>query len=107
MRRIKGYILTEIMMSMVLQAILISILGGAFYMLLRFSTTSEHVIASRNAGRYAMSYIEQRIIHAGLGLWGCKTPEDLSAKLSPITSLNGYTLPVNISVNLQGGGGGY
>lgn len=72
MKRSKGYILTEIMMSMLLQAMFIVVLSGAFYMMLSFYTRTQQLQTARERGFRVISYFDRRIRHAGLGLWQCQ-----------------------------------
>lgn len=92
MRRSRGYILTEIMMSMLLQAMFIVVLSGAFYMMLTFYTKTQQLQTARMRGQRVISYIDQRIRHAGLGLWQCKTADQAR-------TMAGY-----LPVSLDGGG---
>ena len=81
MRRSKAYILTEIMMSMMLQAMFIIVLSGAFYMMLSFYTKTQQLQTARERGHRVISYVDQRIRHAGLGLWDSQNSDFLRTLL--------------------------
>ena len=68
----KAYFLAETLMGMALQAILALSLMGAFYMLMTFSSSLSQTLDGFDRGQMVISYVDNRIRNAGLGLWGCK-----------------------------------
>ncbi len=76
----KAFILTEILTGMLLQVMFAITLCGAFYLILTFSTSTQQILAAHDQGQMVISYIDNRIRNAGVGLHNC---EDTSGKVSP------------------------
>ena len=85
--RKKAFILTEILTGMMLQAGFILTLCGAFYMLVSFSTSTQQILAAHDDGQMVISYIDNRIRNAGLGLWACDSPDIVSRDFGIGTNL--------------------
>lgn len=77
--RKRAFILTEVLTGMMLQAGFILTLCGAFYMLVSFSTSTQQILAAHDEGQMVISYIDNRIRSAGIGLWKCESPDIVSA----------------------------
>ena len=110
MKRSRAFTLTEILTGTILQAGFILVLMGAFYMLVNFQTENTKLIAARERGQRVLAYIENRVMHAGLGLWKCGSPSEIrNAFGNNFTAFNTITLPVavtnssNIVVNTNDG----
>ena len=71
MRRSKGFILAEILISMMLQAGFVIVLCGAFYLLVSFESDVQMKLVARQRGQRVIQYIDQRIRTAGLGFQEC------------------------------------
>ncbi|MBR0076059.1 MAG: hypothetical protein IJP96_09925, partial [Synergistaceae bacterium] len=70
MRHSKGFILAEILISMMLQAGFVIVLCGAFYLLVSFESDVQMKLVARARGQRVIQYIDQRIRNAGIGLQG-------------------------------------
>ena len=70
----KAFILTEILTGMLLQVMFAITLCGAFYLILTFSTSTQQILAAHDQGQMVISYIDNRIRNAGVGLHNCGTP---------------------------------
>lgn len=101
MKRSKGFLLTEIIMSIALQAGFILTLCVSFYTMISFYTRTQQLLSAREKGERVISYIDSRIVHAGLGLSKCTTPLSIRNALQNITELNSddIILPVSITSN--------
>lgn len=100
----KGYILTEIMISMLIQAMFIVVLASAFYMMLSFYTKSQQFLTARSRGQRVIMYIDTRIRHAGLGVWRCEDSKEIAALLGSIKFLKDsqkINLPVSVTSSSQ------
>ena len=86
---------------MMLQTLFVLTLCGAFYMLVSFSTSTQQILAAHDEGQIVISYIESRIRNAGLGLWGCRTPENIRKAFKNVSAITGdkLALPVAITTN--------
>ena len=92
MKRSKGFILTDILTGMLVQSLLILSLCGAFYMLLSFGTSTQQVLTARERGRRVISYVDQRIRNAGLGLWKYHKSSTLRESLRELTKIDSKPL---------------
>ena len=70
----KAFILTEILTGLMLQSMFVITLFGAFYMVLAFGTSTQQTLAANDSGQAVITYINNRIRNAGLGLWKCGSP---------------------------------
>lgn len=77
MKRLRAFTLTEILTGTMLQAGFVLVLMGAFYMLVNFQAASTKLITAREKGQRVLAYIENRVIHAGLGLHKCKSSNEI------------------------------
>ena len=83
MKRSKGYILAEILTSMLLQAGFVLVLCGAFYILVSFSSASQQVLVARQRGQRVVQYLDSRIRSAGLGFYNCFNFENGATTIFP------------------------
>ena len=95
--KMKAFILTELLTGMMLQSLFALTLCGAFYMLLTFSSSTQKILAAHDEGQIVISYIDTRIRNAGLGLWACKTPENIGRAFTKISAIKNLPLPVAIT----------
>ncbi|MBR1438558.1 MAG: hypothetical protein IJ587_08475, partial [Synergistaceae bacterium] len=110
MRRSRAFVLSELLMTMLLQAGFILILCTSFYLLTSFYTKTQQVLTARNHAERVIQFMDDKIKHAGLGLWGCGDSAEIRARLNPIQKLKptkllttdplkGYNLPVALATN--------
>ena len=85
MRRSKGFILAEILISMMLQAGFVIVLCGAFYLLVSFESDVQQILTARARGQRVIQYIDQRIRNAGLGFEKLRKISEVQNALSPFT----------------------
>ena len=108
MKRFKAFTLTEILTGTMLQAGFVIVLMGAFYMLVNFQAASTKLITAREKGQRVLAYIENRVIHAGLGLHKCGSSKAIRESFaegltrehdstSTHRALYGITLPVAVT----------
>lgn len=105
MRRSKAFTLTEILMTIMLQAGFILVLCMSFYLFLDFYTRTQQVLTARNHAQRVIQFMDDKIRHAGLGLWQCDGSLAIRDRLNSIEQLNleskydglrGYKLPVSL-----------
>lgn len=100
MRRSRAFILSEILMTMLLQAGLILVLCSSFYLLLSFHAKTQQVLAAKNHADRVLQFVDGKIRHTGLGLWKCHDSQAIRSKLENIVMLYGdgsnkaYRLPL-------------
>ena len=106
MRRSKAFVLSEVLMTILLQAGLILVLCMSFYLFLDFYTRTQQILTARNHAERVIQFMDDKIRNAGLGLWRCENPEDIRDNFGYIPMLyeNGrpsraYCLPVSITWN--------
>lgn len=102
MRRSRAFILSEILMTMMLQAGFILVLCTSFYMLTSFYSKTQQVLTARSHAERAISFFDDKIKNAGLGLWRCDNPSEIRAALDDLPKLKtngteGYRLPVALT----------
>ncbi|MBR4196741.1 MAG: hypothetical protein IKQ95_08535 [Synergistaceae bacterium] len=109
MKRSRAFILTEQLMTMLLQAGFILVLCMSFYMLTTFYTQTQQIMTARNHAERVISFVDNKIRYAGLGLWRCGNSETIAASLSKINMLSwthyashGYKLPVSLKWGING-----
>lgn len=109
MKRSRAFILAEILMTIMLQAGFILTLCTSFYLLLSFYSKTQQVLVARNHAERVISFMDDKIRHAGLGLWKCKTPEKIGTRLGNISMLSwisngnkGYKLPISLKWHRDG-----
>ena len=95
MKRSRAFILTELLTGMALQAGFLLVLCTSFYMMISFYTRTQQVLSARDKGQRVIAYFDQRIRHAGLGMWRCTSSQDIREALWPLTD------PSKTSVNLR------
>ena len=106
MKRSRGFILSEILMTMILQAGFILTLFGAFYLMMEFYTKTQAVLTARDHAERVIQFMDDKIRAAGLGLWACgnsseKVRESLSAFTAEDRFLEGFRLPVALTVGRE------
>ena len=113
MKRLRAFILSEILMTMILQAGFILTLFGAFYLMMEFYTKTQAVLTARDHAERVIQFMDDKIRAAGLGLWACTNSkgkcdsETIRGKLDKIPIMqvssefdgkkHGYHLPVSLS----------
>ena len=85
MRR-RAFILTEILTGLMLQSMFVITLFGAFYMVLTFGTATQQTLAASDSGQIVISYVDNRIRNAGVGLWKCGRPLGVAEALGLMQS---------------------
>ncbi len=94
----RAFILTEILTGMMLQAGFIIVLCGAFYMTINFYTRTTKILAAREKGQRVISFLDEKVRHAGLGLWRCTSSAEIRGFMNLVTGLqNLENLPVSIN----------
>ena len=102
MRRSRAFILSEQLLAIILQAGFILVLCMSFYGLTSFYAGSQQVLTARNHAERVISFMDNRVRNAGLGLWKCESSDAIADKLSiPILKRDGtperyYRLPVSL-----------
>ncbi len=102
MKRSRAFILSELLMTMLLQAGFILTLFTAFYLMMNFYTKSQTILSARNHAESVIQMVDDKIRAAGLGLWQCSNSEEIRARLNKIPKLSttddeeGYKLPVAV-----------
>lgn len=99
-------------MTIMLQAGFLLVLVTAFYLLLNFYTKTQQVLTARNHAERVIQFVDDKIRHAGLGLWGCTSSRAIRSSMYPIEILSerkgkrelpsysgtrGYKLPLSLS----------
>ena len=87
MKRSRAFILAEILMTIMLQAGFLLVLCSSFYLLVNFYSKTQQVLSARNHAERVISFVDDKIRHAGLGLWRCGSAEDIRTKFSGISML--------------------
>lgn len=115
MRRSRAFVLSELLMTMLLQAGFILVLCTSFYLLTSFYTKTQQVLTARNHAERVIQFMDDKIRGAGLGLWRCSDSAEIRTRLYPIEKLKtkqqlltdpktGYKLPVSLSWIKENGG---
>ena len=103
MRRLKAFILSEILMTILLQAGLILVLCMSFYLFLDFYTRTQQILTARNHAERVIQFMDDKIRNAGLGLWKCGDSAAVRAAMRPFTDtkklLEDFRLPVALMVD--------
>ncbi|MBQ7154870.1 MAG: hypothetical protein IJR85_04875 [Synergistaceae bacterium] len=86
----KGFILTEILTGLIMQAGFVITLCGAFYMLVTFSASVSNTISSNGQGQRVITYIDRRIRNAGLGFSKCNS----SVKIAEAFGFSDSMMPI-------------
>ncbi len=95
-------------MTIMLQASFILVLCASFYQLISFYTRTQQVLTARNHAERVISFMDDKIRNAGLGLWRCKSSAAIRGKLTNINMLStpgtgaadsGYKWPVALKWN--------
>ncbi|MBQ6774331.1 MAG: hypothetical protein IJP48_09765 [Synergistaceae bacterium] len=102
MKKFKAFTLTEILTGTILQAGFVIVLMGAFYMLVNFQAANTKLITAREKGQRVLAYIENRIMHAGLGLRKCSNPSEIRGAFgNNFQAFNNLTLPVAVTYSTE------
>ena len=88
MKRSRAFILSEQLMTIMLQASFILVLCASFYQLISFYTRTQQVLTARNHAERVISFMDDKIRNAGLGLWRCKSSAAIRGKLTNIDMLH-------------------
>ena len=108
MKRSRAFILAEQLLTIMLQAGFILVLCGSFYQLTSFYANINQVLTARNHAERVISFFDNKIRHAGLGLWGCgnssgNSSEKVRDALKPFTEsgslLYNFKLPIVVMQN--------
>ena len=94
MKRLRAFILSEILMTMMLQAGFILTLFGAFYLMMEFYTKTQAVLTARDHAERVIQFMDDKIRAAGLGLWACTDDVDGDGEKEP----NSATIRGRLSV---------
>ena len=94
MKRSRAFILSEILMTMILQAGFILTLFGAFYLMMEFYTKTQAVLTARDHAERVIQFMDDKIRAAGLGLWACTDDVDGDGEKEP----NSATIRGRLSV---------
>lgn len=102
MKRSRAFILSEQLMTIMLQAGFILVLCASFYQVMSFYTRTQQVLTARNHAERVISFMDDKIRNAGLGLWGCgNSCESVRNALEPFTGskkpLNNFRLPIAVT----------
>ena len=91
-------------MTIMLQAGFLLVLVTAFYLLLNFYTKTQQVLTARNHAERVIQFVDDKIRHAGLGLWQCSGADGIRSHLNKIPMLHGdndpqrvYNLPISVT----------
>ena len=101
MKRSRAFVLTELLMTVMLHTMFILIMCSSFYVLISFYTRTQQVLTARNHAERVISFMDEKMRNAGLGLWRCKDSATIR-KMNGIFMLRegvtppikGYRLPV-------------
>ena len=103
MKRSRAFILSEQLLAILLQAGFILVLCMSFYLLTTFYAQSQQIMTARNHAERVISFVDNKIRYAGLGLWRCGSPKVIWSRLDKIemlrlnTSKNkAYKLPISL-----------
>ena len=103
MKRSRAFILAEQLLTIMLQAGFILVLCGSFYQLTSFYANINRVLTARNHAERVISFFDDKIRHAGLGLWQCNNSEEVNAAIRPFTDRNklleDFRLPVALMID--------
>ncbi|MBQ4430281.1 MAG: hypothetical protein II877_02170, partial [Synergistaceae bacterium] len=108
MKRSRAFILSEQLMTIILQTGFLLVLCMSFYMLTTFYTQTQQIMTARNHAERVISFVDNKIRYAGLGLWRCKSPEEIGNRLHNVKMLswtanssgnNAYKLPISVCEN--------
>ena len=97
MRSKKGYILTEILTGLYLQAAIILTMAAALSWLLSFQIKSVEILTARSHDNNFFAYLEPRIKNCGLGLFKCVSADNENILKLAFDADGRYTAP-----NLEG-----
>ena len=102
MKRSRAFILSEQLMTIMLQAGFILVLCASFYQVISFYTRTQQVLTALNHAERVISFMDDKIRNAGLGLWGCgNSYASVRNALKPFTDsgkpLNKFRLPIALT----------
>lgn len=102
MKRSRAFILSEQLMTIMLQAGFILVLCASFYQVMSFYTRTQQVLTARNHAERVISFMDDKIRNAGLGLWGCgNSCASVRNALKPFTDSNrplkDFRLPIAVT----------
>lgn len=80
-KKSKGYILTEVLIGSILQAVFIVSLAASVYWLTMFSVRTHYLLLAREKGQRIVAHIDSRIKNCGYGLWRCLAENKLRESL--------------------------
>ena len=95
MKRSKGFILAEILTGLLLQALFILVLCGAFYLLVSFGSGTQQILTARERGQRVISYVDSRIRNAGLGLSKLKKSSEYRTAFNSLINEGNKPLALN------------
>lgn len=113
MKRYRGFILSEQLLTIMLQASFILVLYMSFYQITTFYAQTQQIMTARNHAERVISFMDDKIRHAGLGLWRCKDSADIRNMLGGVGILGnfyhggierGYRWPVALQRNEDSAG---
>lgn len=105
MKRSRAFVLVELLTTMLLQAGFILVMCASFYMLASFYSKTQQLLTARDHADRVILFFEDKIIHAGLGLWKCENPSQIRKRMKKIipngrSALASKRLPVHLE-NLE------
>ncbi len=108
LRARKGFIFTEILTGLILQAgLILSMMFCARYLIL-FYVKMSRILLARERAQNVILYLEPRIKNAGLGLWKCQTDANTFHNVFTDTqmglkALEEFKYPLNVTNNFYSG----
>lgn len=103
MKRSRAFVLVELLTTMLLQAGFILVMCASFYMLASFYSKTQQLLTARDHADRVILFFEDKIIHAGLGLWKCENPSQIRKRMKKIipsgSALASKRLPVHLEKN--------
>ncbi len=91
MRRLRAFVLTELLTAMLMQGLFIVVLCTSFYLLTSFYSNTQQVLTARAHAERVIAFFDDKIRHAGLGLWKCENPIQVREVFAPFTEFTPYT----------------
>lgn len=101
MRRLRAFVLTELLTAMLMQGLFIVVLCTSFYLLTSFYSNTQQVLTAREHAERVIAFFDDKIRHAGLGLWQCENSAEIRARMKKVVTnggiLNGKHLPLHLN----------
>ena len=91
MKRSRAFVLVELLTTMLLQAGFILVMCVSFYMLASFYTKTQQLLTAKDHADRVILFFEDKIIHAGLGLWRCANSGVVRARFDKFNEIRSKT----------------